>query len=131
MSSHCLLTLYIRPGSCWGRLYGLDTGSSSRHSPYPVLIRNDQKNDFKQKKPKTNKRQTQGVQDEGTATESTLSLLRFTLFYILSELSLIQGPNLTHSVKIWMVIVSKCAELTSDRHSLSILIRKRPYDPPE
>lgn len=36
ISSHCLLTLYICPGSCWDKLYGLETGSSSKHSPYPV-----------------------------------------------------------------------------------------------
>lgn len=41
ISSHCLLTLYICPGSCWDKAYGLETGSSSRHSPYPVLMTHD------------------------------------------------------------------------------------------
>lgn len=39
INSHCLLTLYICPGSCCWRLYGVERGSSSRHSPYPVLLR--------------------------------------------------------------------------------------------
>jgi len=57
ISSHCLLTLYICPGSCWDKLYGLETGSSSKHSPYPVLMRNDKRMSWKKTKQTRDKQQ--------------------------------------------------------------------------